>query len=51
MLLLAGLLVLWIVLAVIGFMFKALLWLAFVALAFFAVTVIASAIHLLKEKP
>jgi hypothetical protein len=51
MLFLAALLVLWIVLAVIGFTFKTLLWLAFIALALFVITGIGGVIHVLGKRP
>jgi len=49
MVILAALLVLWIALGVIGFLFKTLLWLGFVALVLFAVTIIGGVIHILRK--
>jgi hypothetical protein len=42
--LIIGLLILWAIVAIIGFAIKALLWLAIVGLVFFAVTMIAGLI-------
>jgi hypothetical protein len=44
------LLALWLGLAVIGFMFKAFLWVAIVALALFVITAIGGAVHHTRGK-
>lgn len=44
-----GLLVLWAVLVVIGFVFKALLWLAIIGLVLFVLTVAAGVFHSVRH--
>lgn len=51
MALIIALLVVWLVLVVIGFAVKALLWLAVLGLIFFLVTAIAGAIHHINKNP